>query len=113
MLFRSEWDDRAAMCVVLASGGYPVAYDTGYEIQGLEELKQHDNLMIFHSGTCLEGDKYVTDGGRVLGLSVLGKNLRDAYNQVYEYIDEIYFEDMHYRTDIGETAIEGEENIYE
>ncbi|MFW5980884.1 MAG: phosphoribosylamine--glycine ligase, partial [Halanaerobiaceae bacterium] len=105
-----RWDKRAAMCVVLASGGYPVAYETGFEIKGLDALKQYDNLLVFHSGALKQEDKYVTAGGRVLGLTVLGNSLDDAYNQVYDYIEEVYFKDMHYRTDIGETAITEEEN---
>ncbi|MFW5980526.1 MAG: phosphoribosylamine--glycine ligase [Halanaerobiaceae bacterium] len=108
-----EWDDRAAMCVVLASGGYPITYETGFEIEGLDALKQYDNLLLFHSGTRLQDGKYVTDGGRVLGLTVLGNDLNDAYNQVYDYIDEVYFKDMHYRTDIGETAINEKGDINE
>ena len=104
-----DWDDRAAVCVVSASGGYPVAYDTGYEIKGLEEVKKYDNLFVFHSGTRFEDGRYVTDGGRVLGLTVLGEDLYDAINQVYDYLDEVYFKDMHFRTDIGEEAAEDEE----
>jgi phosphoribosylamine--glycine ligase len=99
------WDQRAAVCVVLASGGYPVAYDTGYKIKGLDEIKKYDNVFVFHSGTLLKDDHYVTNGGRVLGLTVLGDDLYDAINQVYEYVDEVYFKDMHYRTDIGDQAL--------
>ncbi len=107
-----EWDKRAAVCVVLASGGYPVAYDTGYEIKGLDNLKNYDNLLVFHAGTRLEQGKYVTDGGRVLGLTLLGDDLYSAINEIYDYIDEVYFKDMHYRTDIGKDAITEEKGDY-
>ncbi len=101
-----SWDERAAVCVVLASGGYPLTYETGFEIKGLDDLKQHDNLLIFHSGTKLVGDKWFTDGGRVLGITVLGDGILDAINQVYDFLEEIEFEDIHYRTDIGFKIIE-------
>lgn len=96
-----EWDERAAICVVLASGGYPIAYKTGFKIEGLEGLARHDNVLIFHAGTRKKGDGFVTAGGRVLGITVLGDGMIDAINQVYECVNEVYFEDMHYRTDIG------------
>lgn len=96
-----EWDERAAICVVLTSGGYPIAYKTGFKIEGLEGLARHDNVLIFHAGTRKEGDGFVTAGGRVLGITVLGDGMIDAINQVYECVNEVYFEDMHYRTDIG------------
>lgn len=101
-----EWDERAAVCVMLASGGYPLTYKTGFEIKGLDELNKYDDLLIFHSGTRKKGDQFVTDGGRVLGLTVLEDSLLAALDRVYEYIDDIYFEDMHYRTDIGFQAVE-------
>jgi phosphoribosylamine---glycine ligase len=96
-----EWDERAAVCVVLASGGYPISYDTGYEIEGLEELNKYDNVLVFHAGTRKEGERYLTTGGRVLGITVLGDSIMDAVSQIYDYIREVYFEDMHYRTDIA------------
>lgn len=96
-----EWDERAAVCVVLASGGYPIDYKTGYKIEGLNGLGKYDNVLIFHAGTRLEGEDYLTDGGRVLGITVLGDGLIDAISQAYDCVDEVYFEDMHYRTDIG------------
>ncbi|ACL71054.1 phosphoribosylamine--glycine ligase [Halothermothrix orenii] len=102
---RLDWDDRAAVCVVLASGGYPFDYDTGYRIKGLEQLAQYDNFLIFHAGTKMEDGHFVTDGGRVMGITVLGNGLIDAINQVYQAVEDIYFEDMHYRTDIGYKAI--------
>lgn len=102
-----EWDERSAVCVVLASAGYPIDYKTGYRIKGLAGLAKYDNVLLFHAGTKQEGNNYLTDGGRVLGITVLGDGLLDAINQVYSYIDEIDFEDMHYRTDIGYRLFRG------
>jgi len=105
--------DSVAACVILTSAGYPITYTTGYEIKGLENLKQHDDLLIFHSGTRLNGGKYYTNNGRVLGLTVVGEGLFDTINKVYEYIDEVEFEDMHYRTDIGFSISEIPEASFE
>ncbi len=96
-----EWDQRAAVCVILTSAGYPLTFDTGKEIKGLDDLNRYDNLLVFHAGTTKIGDKFYTAGGRVLGLTVLGDTIQDAISQAYGYIEEINFEDMHYRTDIG------------
>lgn len=96
-----EWDKRSAVCVVLVSGGYPIDYKTGYLIEGLNVLNKYDNVLLFHAGTRKDGDDFYTAGGRVLGITVLGSGLIDAIDQVYECIDQISFEDMHYRTDIA------------
>jgi len=96
-----EWDERAAVCIILASGGYPVLYKTGFKIEGLKDLAQYDNVLVFHAGTKKINGDFVTADGRVLGITVLGNGIIDAINQGYQCIDEIYFEDMHYRTDIG------------
>jgi phosphoribosylamine---glycine ligase len=96
-----EWDERAAVCIILASGGYPVVYKTGFKIEGLKDLAQYDNVLVFHAGTKKINDDFVTADGRVLGITVLGNGIIDAINQAYQCIDEVYFEDMHYRTDIG------------
>lgn len=96
-----SWEQRSAVCVILTSAGYPLTFDTGKEILGLEKINRFDNLLVFHAGTTRIGDKFYTAGGRVLGLTVLGSDLDDSINQVYDYIKEVNFEDMHYRTDIG------------
>lgn len=96
-----EFYDFSAVCVILASAGYPLTFTTDYEIKGLEKLKTHDDLIIFHSGTKIKDGKYYTNDGRVLGLTVVGDSLFNIINKVYEYIEEVEFEDMHYRTDIG------------
>jgi len=95
-----KWNDNAAVCVVLASGGYPQQYKTGYEIDG---LKQAESLgaLLFHAGTKKDGDKILTAGGRVLGVTAVGDNLSDAIDKAYTYLKPISFKDMHYRTDIG------------
>lgn len=96
-------DNSAAVCVILASAGYPLTYKTGYEIQGLENSNYHDDLIIFHSGTKFENEKYYTDSGRVLGMTVVGEGILNVIDTVYDYITGIEFKDMHYRTDIGFT----------
>lgn len=101
-----EWDERTAICVVLVSGGYPIDYKTGYRIEGLKELAKYDNVLMFHAGTRKAGEDFYTAGGRVLGITVLGDGLLDAINQVYEFVEEVNFEDMHYRTDIGYRILE-------
>lgn len=95
-----EWDEGAAVCVVLASGGYPQKYTTGYEIDGLQKAESLGALL-FHAGTKIENDKILTAGGRVLGVTATGENLDDAIKKAYHYLTPISFKDMHYRKDIG------------
>ncbi|ADO78201.1 phosphoribosylamine--glycine ligase [Halanaerobium praevalens] len=95
--------DSDAVCVMLSSAGYPLTYKTGYEIKGLDQLKYHDDLILFHSATSLEAGNYYTAGGRVLGLTVVGEGIFNVIDKVYSYLDEVNFKDMHYRTDIGFT----------
>lgn len=94
-----EWDDNAAVCVVLASGGYPTKYQTGYEIKGLETAK--DNIIVFHAGTKRQDGKIVTAGGRVLGVTAVSATLDQAIADAYKAVESISFQDMHYRKDIG------------
>jgi len=86
-------------CVVLASGGYPQSYKKGYEIKG--DLKDSDDVYVFHAGTILEKNSFFTNGGRVLCISAIGNTLESSREKVYEKIDKISFTDMHFRTDIG------------
>lgn len=97
-----KWKDSSAACVILASKGYPETSSKGDVIHG--DIKQHDTTIVFHSGTKLVGDEYVTNGGRVLGVVGLGKDLRTALDRAYERIEHIDFEGMQYRTDIGAKA---------
>ncbi len=97
-----KWKDSSAACVILASKGYPETSSKGDVIHG--DIKQHDTTIVFHSGTKLVGDEYVTNGGRVLGVVGLGKDLRTALDRAYGRIENIDFEGMQYRTDIGAKA---------
>lgn len=100
-----EWDDRACTCVIMASGGYPKSYPKGIEITGLTD-GQLDGVTVYHAGTKLDGDKLVTAGGRVLGVTALGDSLEDALAKSYAGVDKIKFEGAHFRHDIGKRALE-------
>jgi phosphoribosylamine--glycine ligase len=93
-----QWDKRSAVCVVIASGGYPGAYNKGLAISGLKDAIEAD---IFHAGTVKKGDDYITAGGRVLGVTALGKDIIEAREKAYKEVKKIRFEGMQYRTDIG------------
>lgn len=94
-----EWADNAAVCVVMASGGYPVKYQSGYPISGLNNVA--DNITVFHAGTKLENGEYVTAGGRVLGVTAVAENLDAAIKDAYAAVEKISFQNAHYRKDIG------------
>lgn len=97
-----EWHDFAAVCIVLASGGYPKKYQTGYEIEGLEQSLALPDTKIYHAGTKISADgKIVTSGGRVLGVVRTGDTLNQAIEKAYEAVKLIHFTDVHYRKDIG------------
>ena len=96
-----EWADNAAVCVVMASGGYPVSYAKGYEITGIDDVNAMDDMIVFHAGTAVKDGKIVTSGGRVLGVTAVGADLDDAIKRAYEGVKKIDFKDAHYRTDIG------------
>ena len=96
-----EWDKRCAVCVVMSSGGYPGKYETGFEITGLESVAEELDTMVFHAGTKKENDKIVTSGGRVLGVTSLGKGLDKAIKRVYETVEKIKFDHVFFRRDIG------------
>ena len=101
-----EWDERACVTVVLASKGYPGDYEKGKEIFGLDETAKMKDIVIFHAGTKEQGDKIVTNGGRVLGVTGLGKTIKEAIANTYQAVARINFEGMHYRKDIGGRALE-------
>ncbi|TYQ15936.1 UNVERIFIED_CONTAM: phosphoribosylamine--glycine ligase [Acetivibrio alkalicellulosi] len=96
-----KWDDNACVCVIMASGGYPQKYSTGFEISGIDEAERDSNIVVFHAGTKKEEDKYFTAGGRVLGVAALESNLDRAIKKAYEGVEKISFKDAHYRRDIG------------
>ena len=99
-----EWDDRACTCVIMASGGYPKSYPKGIEINGLTD-GQLDGVTVYHAGTKRDGDKLVTSGGRVLGVTALGDSLQDALAKSYAGVEKIKFDGAHYRKDIGQKAL--------
>jgi len=100
-----EWDARAAVTVVLASGGYPGKYETGKPISGLEEAAKLDHVQIFHAGTKRANGKLVTNGGRVLAVTALGSTIATARERAYDAVSRIHFEGCHYRRDIAMSAI--------
>ncbi|MGQ9630245.1 MAG: phosphoribosylamine--glycine ligase [bacterium] len=101
-----KWSDRAAVCVVLASGGYPLHYEKGKAISGLGDCESMEDVVVFHAGTALRDGRIVTSGGRVLGVTALGSDIRSAIRRAYEATNKIYFEGMHYRRDIGRRALQ-------
>ena len=96
-----EWADGACACVIEASGGYPQHYEKGYDISGLDENGQYEGVTVYHAGTKKADGKYLTNGGRVLGITATGKDLSEALEKAYAAVEHITFKDMHYRTDIG------------
>ncbi len=99
-----EWSDDACACVVIASGGYPKSYPKGLEITGLEN-GQADGVTVYHAGTAIKDGRLVTAGGRVLGVTALGNDLQQALDKAYSAVDEIDFENKHFRKDIGQRAL--------
>ena len=96
-----KWRPESSICVVLASRGYPGKYEKGKVITGIEEAEKVPSVVVFHAGTKVEDGKLVTNGGRVLNVTALGKDLKEARERVYRAIEKIHFEGMHYRKDIG------------
>jgi len=101
-----EWDERAAACVVLAAAGYPGNYERGKVIRGLDRLNGWENGMVFHAGTTRRDHDIVTNGGRVLGVTGLGATVRDAVGEAYWAVEQIHWEGVQYRRDIGHRALE-------
>ena len=101
-----EFEDNAAVCVVLASDGYPEKYDKGFEIKGLDTFKDKDGYYVFHAGTKFNGDKIVTNGGRVLGVVAKGENLKAARANAYKATEWIDFANKYKRNDIGKAIDE-------
>lgn len=101
-----QFEDNAAVCVVLASGGYPVSYQKGYPISGLESLRGEDGIYVFHAGTAFKDGRIVTSGGRVLGVTATGTDLKNARARAYEAVRKISFEKAFCRSDIGKAIDE-------
>ena len=99
-----QWDQRACACVVMASGGYPGSYPKGLEIHGLDANGQAEGVTVYHAGTRLEDGRFLTNGGRVLGVTALGDTLEEALSRAYAGVEKISFEGAMYRRDIGRTC---------
>ena len=102
---RPEWDERPCVSVVLSSGGYPGDYETGFEIDGLDALEKSKDVYVFHAGTKVSEGKTVTSGGRVLSVTALGSDIKDAIDRCYNAVNLVEFEGMHFRRDIGHRAL--------
>ena len=99
-----NWSNESAVCVVLASGGYPLSYKKGFEIDGINKAKVLDTL-IFHAGTAKVNDKLVTSGGRVLGVVARANDIKSAVDKAYKGVEVIHFDNLHYRHDIAYRAL--------
>jgi phosphoribosylamine--glycine ligase len=102
---RLEIDPRAAVCVVMASGGYPGKYTKGYSIEGLDRAGRMRDVMVFHAGTALKDGAVVTGGGRVLGVTALGDSIGKAIQKAYQAVGKISWNNVQYRKDIGGKAL--------
>jgi len=100
-----EWVKGATVCVVMASGGYPGGYKKGLPIYGIEEADAIEGVKVFHAGTKKDGDAIITSGGRVLGVTALGPDIKSAIDKAYRATGLINFDGMHYRKDIGRKAL--------
>ena len=101
-----QFEDNAAVCVVLASDGYPIAYEKGLPITGLDEFKKHEGYYCFHAGTKFDGDQIVTNGGRVLGVTAKGATLKEARANAYKATEWVKFDNKYMRHDIGKAIDE-------
>jgi phosphoribosylamine--glycine ligase len=99
------WSAGHSVCVVMASKGYPGDYDRGVEIRGVEDISGAEDLMVFHAGTAVRGGRLVTSGGRVLGITALGKGIAEARDRAYAAVERVRFDGAHYRKDIGKKAL--------
>jgi phosphoribosylamine--glycine ligase len=101
-----SWDARSAVCVVLAAAGYPGSYEKGRPIAGLESLHTWSDGVVFHAGTVKKDDAFVTQGGRVLGVTGTGRDLQAALSNTYQAVEKISWPGMHFRHDIGQRALQ-------
>ena len=100
-----KWKPLSSVCVVLASKGYPGIYDKGQVITGMEKVKDDKDVFVFHAGTVFDNGNIVSSGGRVLGVTALGTDIREAKDRAYKAIEKIHFDGMHYRGDIADRAL--------
>ncbi len=106
----AEWFEQPAVCVVLSAAGYPNAYDKGKEIHGLDKLTNWQNGSVFHAGTTKQDSRWLTSGGRVLGVTARGDTIAAAMNEAYRAVDKISWDGMHYRKDIAQRALKSLES---
>ena len=102
-----RWSPHASVCVVMASGGYPGSYPKGKVITGLDAANALPNTSVFHAGTALKDGQIVTNGGRVLGVAALGRDLKSAQAAAYAAVKAVHFEGAHFRHDIAAKAMGG------
>jgi phosphoribosylamine---glycine ligase len=102
---KAEWHEDPAVCVVLSANGYPGTYDRGKEIAGLEKLRDWHNGFVFHAGTAKDNGRWLTSGGRVLGVTARGATITDAVKEAYRAVDKISWDGMHYRKDIAQREL--------
>lgn len=111
-----KWDDCASVCVVMASRGYPGNYEKGLVISGIEDAQAMQGVVVFHAGTKKDDGRWLTTGGRVLGVTAKGENIKEAINRTYQAVEKISWEGAHYRKDIGSKAlkyeVEGQMELY-
>jgi phosphoribosylamine--glycine ligase len=100
-----NWKAAASVCVVMASGGYPGSYAKGRIIRGLDDAAKLPNTKVFHAGTAKSGNEIVTNGGRVLGVTALGQDLKAAQAAAYAAVERIHFDGAHFRRDIAAKAM--------
>jgi phosphoribosylamine---glycine ligase len=99
-----EWDDAACVTVVMASGGYPGAYEKGKVITGIEDAESDSDVTVFHAGTARNGGTLVTNGGRVLNVTAKDRTISGAITRAYTAVEKIHFDGAHHRSDIGRKA---------
>ncbi len=100
-----KWKNEFCSCVVMASGGYPQSYPKGIEMNGMDDKGQVDGVFVYHAGTKFADGKFLTNGGRVLGVTATGESLQAALDKSYDAVKKITFDGAHYRTDIGQRAL--------
>ncbi|TDO94673.1 phosphoribosylamine--glycine ligase [Halanaerobium saccharolyticum] len=101
-----HWKQQKALCVVMASGGYPIEYEKGKKITGIKAAEAEEDIIVFQAGTSLENGKLLTDGGRVLAVTALGSSFQEVIDKAYAGVEKIDFADFQIRNDIGQKALE-------
>ena len=105
-----KWKNKKALCVIMASGGYPIEYEKGKEITGIEKVDQDQDMIVFQAGTKNKNGKLLTNGGRVLAVTALGDDYKEVIDKAYNGVEKIHFDDFHIRNDIGQKALKHLDN---